>query len=76
MWLKVKITQWRLGSNRAGKWVDMTPESTWPVLIRHWGREKAALIDSGVSLKMIFQDWIPDLLLFWDLSFFRVGRDL
>lgn len=44
------------------------------VLIRHWGRDKPATTDSIVSLKMVFQDWIPDLLLFWD--FFRVGRDV
>lgn len=76
LWLRVKITQQRLGSSRAGNWGDMTPESTWPVLTTHWGRGKAALIDTIVSLKMVFHGWIPDLLLFWELSFFSEREEI
>lgn len=72
LWLKVKITQQRLGSNRAGKWVDMI----WVYLALSFslGQGKAALIDPIVSLEMVFHDQIPDLLLFWDLSFFHSGK--
>lgn len=44
------------GEQQSREWVDMTPGSTWPVFITHWGSRKAALIDSIVSLKMVFRD--------------------
>lgn len=62
------------GEQQSREMVDMTPECTWAVLITHWGRGKAALIDSIVSTKMVFHDQIPDLLLFWELSFFQSGK--